>query len=517
MRELAGSSSLNGCCPAPATGGTRTPTICGSRPGKARAILDASARRCAIVAPGGPAGVWRRQGDARYVDGDAAHDRTLVSFDRTFAPVSPSAPILVRRSATSSTRRSQPPTRRTRSSSRLASRSVRDLVTVYAHVDRAVADPEGRVELEGDIAAVRRIAGPLGIGHAAETDFLFGDDQFVPWGAQFERAGPRRPGVARRRQVGRHLRPWINAVRPAMGLRDEVADLVILAWAALRQRAWYLHGAPISPPPRPGAIRPDMELRPEPMPEPTDWARAASRTESLFGLHVNPYLNTTAVTDLAASVSGKVDVFASSAPGLVPELEQAYRQVGLAMGQRDRLATARAAAELVAELQRAAAAGNRVRLVETLARTTLPGTEASLANSLKQASAMREALRGFRWERLAPLREAAVRGADERDRSAARILATLSDALEADEIAQALGRALNEADDAIFAWLADGQPPPPPPLPPGPGPGPDRAAAPNGGGIRAKGAPDAAVLSELGEFLRGHPNERVVVEWRVVE
>jgi hypothetical protein len=466
--------------------------------------------------------VQQAYGAARETTGtlaeDAAHDRTLVSLDPSFAPASPVGADLgaafgnLIDQAFTATFPAHP--RFEPSGSEV---SVRDLVTVYTHVERAVADPEGRVKLDGDIAAVRRIAGPLGVGYAAETVFLFGDDRFAPWGTEFER-GMARDGLRSHDavEVGKHLRPWIDAITPAMGLRDEVADLVILAWAALRQRAWYLHGAPISPP-RPGAVRPDMELRPEPMPEPGDWAKATSRAEALFGLHVNPYLNTTAVTDLAASVGGRVDVFASSAPGLVPELEQAYRRLGLAVGQRDRLATARAAAQLVAELQRAAAAGNRVRLVETLARTTLPGTEASLANSLRQASAVREALRGFRWERLAPLREAAARGADERDRSAARIIATLRDALEADEIAQALGRALSEAEDAIFAWLANGQPPPPPPPPPGPGPGPVKPVAPSGGGTRAKGAPDAAVLSELGEFLRGHPNERVVVEWRVVE
>ena len=33
-----------------------------------------------------------------------------------------------------------------------------------------------------------------------------------------------------------------------------------------------------------------MELRPEPLPAPGDWQAAISRAESLFGIHVNPYL-----------------------------------------------------------------------------------------------------------------------------------------------------------------------------------------------------------------------------------
>lgn len=52
--------------------------------------------------------------------------------------------------------------------------TVRDLAAVYAHVQRAVADPDARVRLEGDITAVRRVAGVLGVGLAGETHFLFG-------------------------------------------------------------------------------------------------------------------------------------------------------------------------------------------------------------------------------------------------------------------------------------------------------------------------------------------------------
>ena len=60
--------------------------------------------------------------------------------------------------------------------------TVRDLAAVYSHVLRAVADPDGRVRLEGDITGVRRVANALGVGSAGETHFLFGDDRFSPGG-----------------------------------------------------------------------------------------------------------------------------------------------------------------------------------------------------------------------------------------------------------------------------------------------------------------------------------------------
>jgi hypothetical protein len=252
------------------------------------------------------------------------------------------------------------------------------------------------------------------------------------------------------------------------------------------------------------------------MPTPSDWAKATSRAEALFGLHVNPYLNATAVTELAGNVISKIDVFASSAAGLVPELERAYHQMGIVAGQRGRLTTAKAGSQLVEELQRWAGAGNRVRLLETLAQAPLPGTEAAIARSLRQAEVVRESLRGFRWERLAPLREAAAEGADEHGQSGARIIATLRGALQADEIAQPLGQALSDTNDSIFDWLAAGQPTPP--QPPRPlGPKPERPSASSGNRTRAKGTPSAVVMAELDQFLREHAEVDVVVEWRVAE
>ena len=174
--------------------------------------------------------------------------------------------------------------------------TVRDRPRCTRRRSGAVADRDGRVKLEGDIAAVRRVANALQVGMAGETHFLFGDDRFGPWGAEFERAAAR-DGLQPQDPVtvGR-IRGWIDAMRPQLGLREEVADLVMLAWAALRQRAWYQHGASI-PAPRPGTTRPDMELKPEPLPLPADWQTATSRAESLFGIRVNPYLTAAGVAN----------------------------------------------------------------------------------------------------------------------------------------------------------------------------------------------------------------------------
>ena len=248
--------------------------------------------------------------------------------------------------------------------------TVRDLAAVYAHVERAVADQDGRVRLEGDIAAVRRVANALQVGTAGETHFLFGDDRFVPWGAEFERAAARDGLQPQDTVTVGQIRGWIDAIRPELGLRDEVADLVVLAWAALRQRAWYQHGGP-SPRRGPGSTRPDMELRPEPLPAPADWQAATSRAESLFGIRVNPYLTAAGVAEFTENLRTHVDMTGR-------RCRRAGRSGGAGLpapwpaadGRPGRLATARAGAALVEALRRAS---SRVHLVETLAQADAAG------------------------------------------------------------------------------------------------------------------------------------------------
>ncbi|HXL95674.1 MAG TPA: hypothetical protein VN969_42685 [Streptosporangiaceae bacterium] len=451
---------------------------------------------------------------------DAAHDRVLVSLDRGFSPAAPVGADLAAAfgnlvdQAFSATYPGHP-----RFEPEDVEVTVRDLAAVHAHVERAVADPGGRVKLEGDIPAVRRVANALQVGMAGETHFLFGDDRFGPWGAEFERAAAR-DGLQPQDPVtvGR-IRGWIDAMRPELGLRDEIADLVMLAWAALRQRAWYQHGASV-PAPRPGGTRPDMELKPEPLPLPADWQTATSRAEVMFGIRVNPYLTAAGVAEFTENLRNHVDILIDPADALVVAVQHAYQNLGLPPdGPTGRLATARAGAALVEALRRSS---SRVHLVEILARTPLPATETAVANSLSRAGAVAAAVDGFRWDRLAPLRTSKDR-VDERGHAAASTLKTLREAVEADEFATRLGPKLANADDAIFEWLADSQAAERVNHPELPRPDDIVIALPkpvpglNGKATRAKGASSRDVLSELTAFLDAHRDQEVIVQWRVEE
>ena len=451
---------------------------------------------------------------------DAAQDRVLVSLDPSFSPARPVGADLAAAfgnlvdQAFTATFPGHP-----RFEPGDVEVSVRDLAAVYAHVERAVADRDGRVRLDGDIPAVRRVANALGVGMAGETHFLLGDDRFGPWGAEFERAAAR-DGVQPQDPVGvGQIRGWIDAMRPELGLRDEVADLITAAWAALRQRAWYQHGASI-PAPRPGAARPDMQLKPEPLPVPADWQAATSRAEVLFGIRANPYLTAAGVADFTESLRGHLDTVADAAAVLVLRVEQAYQHLGLPADRPGRLATTRAGAGLVEAMRRAS---SRVHLIETLARAVLPATDTAVANSLSRAQAVTSAVDGFRWDRLAPLR-AAEHQADERGRAAASTLETLRAAVAADEFATRLGPALSATDDAIFEWLSAGQPAEPvqPPQARRPDDVPIQVPPRSlpglaGQATRAKGAPASEVLGPLAAFLDAHRDEQVIVEWRVQE
>jgi len=376
--------------------------------------------------------------------------------------------------------------------------TVRDLSAVYAHVLRAVADPDGRVRLEGDISAVRRVAGPLGVGSAGETHFLFGDDRFAPWSMEFEKAAAKAGIQLQDPVTAESVRKWIQALEPVRGLRPEVEDLVILAWAALAQRAWFQHGSPI-PAPRPGQVRTDMDLRPEPLPQPAEWTAATSRAEQIFGAHINPYLTASGVTELAEKLGENAADRADVTAKLSVVVESAYRHLGIPVSQPGRLSTAKACADLAEALRRAP---DRLGRIRALAAAPLPAKEPVLASSLKQAARVSDALSGFRWDRLAPLRAAAARD-EERGRTAKAILDSLAKAVAADEFAVTLPAVLDQTDQAIFDWLAAGQPK-------------ERGRA-GGRAVRGRGDRPDGVLTELRAFLDGHADDEVVVEWRVTE
>lgn len=453
---------------------------------------------------------------------DDAHDRVFACLDRSFSPSPPVGADLAAAftnlidQAFSATYPAHPGFEPAD-----VAVTAKDLAAVFAHVERAAADSEGRVPLEGDTKAVRRVANALRVGVVTETHFVFGDDRFTPWGAEFERAAAR-DGVRPEDPVTvQQARGWIKALVPAYGLREEVSDLVILAWAALRQRAVYEHGAAI-PTPRPGQLRPHLELRPEPIPPVEEWKAAVTRAGSIFGIPANPYLTAPAVAELTTRLQAAASGAADAAAVLVAALEDAYRRLDLdSSATTGRLATARGAASLVASLRNG---NDRVAIVGALAHAGLPATEAAVAASLANAAAVGREVAAYRWEQLQPVRTAAD-GSEAAAESAGSIIASLRTAVRSDEITTRLLPVLSGTTRQIFDWMADQvaeqpQRPTAPVQPPALKPDDVEIALPTPnptGGHRVKGSAAAPLVQQLQAFLADHADDEVEVSWRVVE
>mgnify|MGYP001179613518 CR=1 FL=1 len=446
---------------------------------------------------------------------DPSHDQVLVSLDREFVPKRPVGATLgdafrhLTAQAFDATYPGHPQFEPSDSEIRIPM-----LKTVAAHVHRAVGDREKRVEYQGDHLAVRRIAGPLGVGTAAEMHYILGDDRFTPWGQEIERALGRRlkeSGVEADAPITvGEMRAWIDAVTPAKGLLTAVSDLVIITWAALRQRAWFNHGAALPVPPEPGSLQPTMEMRAQAMPTGPDWTAATRAAAELFGINASTYLTAPAVADFVGQVKARAVELAASQAELVAAIEAAYARAGVqADVSEHRLAQARRTAELVQQLRHL----DGVKLVERLAQAGFGSGAAAAGKSMASAIPVTSALRSFEWDRLNPLRQA-MAGENDDAASAARIITGLQDALVSDEIVRPIGQALKKADREIFDWLAS--------LHPHPVAKPPSAARPlpqdtGGSALRAAGSSSDDLVRQVRSFLDSHSTRAVEVTWRVLE
>ena len=456
---------------------------------------------------------------------DPGHLQTLISLDRSFDPKDPTGATLgaafehLVGQAFDATYPGHP-----RFEPEDQEVKVPQLKIVAAHIARAAADKERRVELQGDQFAVRRIAGPLGVGTASEMHYILGDDRFA-WGSQIERAIGRREndGTTADAPISiNELRGWIDAVEPKQGLRPEVSDLVIITWAALRQRAWYQHGVPLPAVPDPGSLQPSMELRTQPLPSPNAWSDAVTLAASMLGITVSPHMTAPTVAEFVAKVKDDVTALSMPATELVSVLESAYARIGLAIEPAPvRLVTARATAALMRRLKHL----NGVDVVSALAESGLDESATAAGRSLKSAEAVTRAISSFDWTRLSPLLEALNGEGRARDDAAAAIT-RVRDALASDEVVKSAMRALQEAEEDSWTWLRRQPSPAPSPQPPAPAPAPAPANEPEAQQqdpvaihtvTRRAGESGDVTVDQLRAFLSSHAKVDVDVTWKVRE
>lgn len=381
-----------------------------------------------------------------------------------------------------------------------------ELKRTLEYLEAAMEEPQRRVRLQGDTVGVRRVANALEVGRAAETHFLFGDEHFA-LNTVLQRELGRLGRSDRDAVTVGELRNIIAGLEPARGLQPLVVDLVIRAWALLRQRAWFEHGQQVAAPPL-GALTSTMELRVERLPEREQYATAAARAGTVLGVSAAQIMTPRNVQQLAASVRDAAVAMRPALQRLIDRLRQVGPRLGIDEADFPRLA----AAEEVLALTSILAGRDDTTLVASFAERALRHEPAVLGATVAHADEVTTKLGAITWMLVEPA--LAARNTDDAARNAVTPLAT---AVRRDEHAQPLGEAVSNANDAVARW-AVGRPGPTPPQPPTPSTDPDDVPLDQvrrGSFVsRGRGDRDRA-LTALREFFDTHPDREIEVRWEI--
>ncbi|MGC4888067.1 BREX-2 system ATPase PglY [Micromonospora sp. DT227] len=367
--------------------------------------------------------------------------------------------------------------------------------TVFGYVQQAVESPEGRVEVErAHRLTVRRIVNPLRLGTMHEAAFVAEGE----WAQHFHQKAASE-GITGELRVADLLR-WIDEPKPR-GLDPIVAQLVVAAFAEQTDRAFYLHGSQVMPVPEIGRITADHSLREESLPSEEDWEQARARAAAIFGFQPLALRRGRLVGLFGRDLITQASRHREAAHALVAELKQHADQLQL---NRDsgRLATARAAAELIEAL---ATARTSKDAIERIARADLAGPPDRMGRSISSAGAIAAALAGASWDNFEIVADLPEPYAGD----AAPILSELRRVAKADELtaplAPAMRRAQAETVDLIRRATRKLPPPPPPPPPPT---ATERE-------VITRGASDQA-FGRLRDYVEDHPEATIEVTWRIV-
>ena len=272
-----------------------------------------------------------------------------------------------------------------------------------------------------------------------------------------------------------------NAVNPAdarRGLTGAIRDLVVAAWASRHRRAWYLHGTPVDEPAAVTAIRAELSLRPEPLPDSVTWNLALERYARWFGATSNDHRTASNLATFTRDAAARIRTTLPDQERLVTQLQQLHRV--LDPREDRRLVLGIAIREVLTRL--AGSEADRVAFVDILARTTLTGTDTEIGRSISTAADVAASIARTTWQRFGIVRTAATgsESGDLRAQQAQRILDDLTAAVVDQEHNKSLVDAIRFADDARQRWLEDWQPPSPGPTPDPLTPGPDPVPPPPG-------------------------------------
>lgn len=296
------------------------------------------------------------------------------------------------------------------------------LKTAWEDIQRALADPDGRVVVEtARRSAVRTVVPALGLGAIGDSTLALTRE----WSNRLDRR------LAAAKEDGHPL--TVGDLREAIdtyddgkrGLPPEIADLIVLTVAAQCDHSLSHGGMPAAPyvgRPLDSAIA----LRPEQLPSGEHWRIASGMVAKLFGITLGANVSGPEVGALGDRVAEAVRRLRNPVTELVGPLDQALRRIGAPAGDRSR--TAVAARDLIQEL--GGADGHRA--VEVIVAFEPPTSLDALARSIAQAPAVSQALGGTNWDLIA--------------RSGDDLRGRLAEALQADELVTPYDHARRELE-----------------------------------------------------------------------
>lgn len=326
-----------------------------------------------------------------------------------------------------------------------------------ATLQEATSTDDGRVGVERNRRhEIRSIVEPLKLAACGEAHLSLGNHWVSHFDRQAAKAGTTAPTV-------KELRQWMDDPQ-SMGLPRDVADLVILTWAAQTGRSAWWHEAPAEA--AIGKLQREYEFREQALPPEAAWQQAVQRAADLFG-------------EAGAGASrnaGNVAAMVQALQGHAGEKLQPVQAYRDALHQRARtwavdptsarLRTASACLDLLTAL-----ADSSAEPVQTLADAVTETSTAAMGSVMACAPALAQTMQSSRWEVLETLRQR-----EQRDQKATGLLDAMAAALVDDEHVTALAPCLKTQHDQALASLTstptEPQPepepePPQPTAPPG--------------------------------------------------
>lgn len=367
------------------------------------------------------------------------------------------------------------------------------LKKVWAVIEQAVDSPDGRIGMERNVRDdVRRIAPPLNLGTCGEAHLVLSEH----WRTHFERKLAehklQNPTVAQ-------LRKWCEEPR-AMGLQDDISNLVIMTFAAQSGRSFYLYGATLRP--DIGGLNRECELRAQALPPEDEWTKAIQRAAEIFGEAIPAARNATNVASLTEKVSVAAKDRSAGLSAYVAALDKRMKAYGLDR-TTNRARTAAACAQTLESLIQCEPSA----VVSRLAKAPLDTSGAAMGAAIAKADRLAQCLKSSEWDVIEIIRKRTPESPQ-----ATAIVDTMAAALRDDDHVTALQQQLAEQHRRALDLLETPQPPPPEPPPVAP-PGKPEIRL-----IRKQGATVAGVrevMREVEEVLSKDPDLRADIECRV--